>query len=123
MGLPSPRREWMAVHQLPPGARVEQVGLSDDVCAVEGPQLHRAVGVLEQKVALPVRREMIDRDELPSLLAPPDVGFWHFSVVRGRPHYVRYRGQAATPRPSTERCFDRFRAAARMIALISAAAS
>src|SRR5690349_4414460 len=56
----------MAVLRLPSGAGIGKVALRDDRRAVELPQPHRAVGVLEQEVGVPVRGEVIDRDELPS---------------------------------------------------------
>src|SRR5262249_6013538 len=59
-------REWMAVLRLPPGARVRQVALGDDGRAVELPQAHRAIGVLEQEIGVPIRGEVIDRNEQPS---------------------------------------------------------
>jgi hypothetical protein len=63
--LPLPRCEGMPVHRLPSGARIGQVGLGGDVRAVEFPQSHRAACVLEQQIGVPVRGEVIHRDELP----------------------------------------------------------
>jgi tetratricopeptide (TPR) repeat protein len=58
------------------GARAEQLGHAGNAGAVHRPQAHVIVGaVLKQQVALPVRREVIDRDELPSRVRVSQPGF------------------------------------------------